>query len=74
MSRKHCGVNDRVLLIESREIKVELRDFAEYALYIFHMLYIYIYFSIYIYIYFFLIIPYDKHRSILIQFVKSANI
>ena len=65
MSRKHCGVNDRVLLIESREIKVELRDFAEYALYIFHMLYIYIYF--------FLIIPYDKHRSILIQFVKSAN-
>ena len=51
MSRKHCGVNDRVLLIESREIKVELRDFAEYALYIFHMLYIYIYIFLYIYIY-----------------------
>ena len=60
----------RLLLIEICKIKVELRNFAEYALYVFHMLYMYIY----IYIYIFLIIPYDKHRSILMQFVKSADI
>ena len=40
----------RLLLIEICKIKVELRNFAEYALYVFHMLYMYIY--IYIYIYF----------------------